>query len=333
MLNLLPSLEQTAADDTAAARGIPTTLQELETAAAALRTARGVATCLVGVISAAARSMLSDNTKLRKLPDGSAVINAGVTLAPSKRSGILNVCPFATAGCIAACVLWFAGRTVTATVRKAAIARTKLWAFFPEVFYERLHRALGALERRARKLGVRAFCRLNVASDIDHPLDVVTDHPAITFYDYSKSVDRCDRYARGEMPANYHCSYSLSEKSTFDDVSRLLDAGVNVVIVFHSHYFGPRHRYGVLPAAVTFTAGPDGMIGPTVPVVDGDVHDLRVPEFDGRGVVVGLRLKGGTVAKSRALAHGFARTWSAAAEKEYRVGELVREGLAVVELK
>ena len=333
MLNLLPSLEQAAADDTAGARGIPTTLQELETAAAALRTARGVATCLVGVISAAARSMLSDNTKLRKLPDGSAVINAGVTLAPSKRSGILNVCPHATAGCIAACVLWFAGRTVTATVRRAAIARTKLWAFFPEVFYARLGRALQALERRARKLGVRAFCRLNVASDIDHPLDVVTDHPAITFYDYSKSVDRCDRYARGEMPANYHCSYSLSEKSTFDDVSRLLDAGVNVVIVFHSHYFGPRHRYGVLPAAVTFTAGPSGMIGPTVPVVDGDVHDLRVPEFDGRGVVIGLRLKGGTVAKYRALAHGFARTWSAAAEKEYRVGELVREGLAVVELK
>jgi hypothetical protein len=135
------------------------------------------------------------------------------------------------------------------------------------------------------------------------------------------------------MPANYHCSYSLSEKSTFEDVTRLLAAGVNVVIVFHSHYFGPRHRYGVLPAAVQFCAGSSGMIGPTVPVVDGDVHDLRVPEFDGRGVVIGLRLKGGTVAKSRALAHGFARTWSAAAEREYRVGELVREGLAVVELK
>jgi hypothetical protein len=333
MLNLLPSLDQTAADDTAGARGIPTTLQELETAAAELRAARGVAVCLVGVISAAARSMLSDNTKMRKLPDGSAVINAGVTLAPSRRSGILNVCPHATAGCIAACVLWFAGRTVTATVRRAAIARTKLWAFFPEVFYARLGRALQALERRARKLGVRAFCRLNVASDIDHPLDVVTDHPAITFYDYSKSVERCDRYARGKMPVNYHCSYSLSEKSTFEDVTRFLNAGVNVVIVFHSHYFGPRHRYGVLPAAVQFCAGSSGIIGPTIPLVDGDVHDLRVPEFDGRGVVIGLRLKGGTVAKSRALAHGFARTWSTAAEKEYRVDELVREGLALVELK
>ena len=333
MLSILPSHEQSSADDAARARGIPTTLQELETAAAALRSARGILATAVATISAAARSMLSDNTKLRKLPDGSAVINAGVTLAPSKRSGILNVCPHATAGCIAACVLWFAGRTVTATVRRAAIARTKLWAYFPEVFYQRLDRALGALERRARKLGVRAFCRLNVASDIDHPMEVVTDHPTITFYDYSKSVDRCDRYSRGEMPANYHCSYSLSEKSTLDDVSRLLDAGVNVVIVFHSHYFGPRHRYGVLPAAVTFTSGEHGMIGPTVPVVDGDVHDLRVPEFDGRGVVIGLRLKGGTVAKSRALSHGFARTWSAAAEKEYHVGELRREGLAVVELK
>lgn len=332
MLTILPSHEQTAADDAARARGIPTTLEGLETAAAALRSARGIAMAMVATISAAARTMLSDNTKLRKLPDGSAVINAGLTLAPSKRSGLINVCPHATPGCIAACVLWFAGRTVTATVRRAAIARTKLWAFFPETFYARLDRALGALENRARKLGVRAFCRLNVASDIDHPIDVVTRHPAVTFYDYSKSVERCDRYARGEMPGNYHCSYSLSEKSTLADVSRLLESGVNIVVVFNSHYFGPRHRYGVLPAAVTFTSGDTGMIGPTVPVVDGDVHDLRVPEFDGRGVVIGLRLKGGKVAKAKALSHGFARSWSADAEKNYHVGELRREGLATITL-
>lgn len=284
-------------------------------------------------LNSAVRDILSDNTKLRKLPTGAEIINAGVSLAPAKRAGVANVCPHATPGCLAACVLWFAGRTVTAVVRRAAIARTKLWHFYPAVFYDRLDRALSALERRAAKLGVRAFCRLNVASDIEHPHDVCSRHHGITFYDYSKDVNRCLRYASGEFPANYHLSYSLNEESTLENVEKLLDAGVNIIAVFNSHYFGPRHRYGVLPATVTFAAGENGMIGPTVPVVDGDVHDLRTPEFDGRGVVVGLRLKGGRLSKARAIATGFARTWSAAAEKEYFVDELRREGTAAVILK
>lgn len=283
-------------------------------------------------LNSAVREILSDNTKLRKLPTGSEIINAGVSLAPAKRAGVANVCPHATPGCLAACVLWFAGRTVTAVVRRAAIARTKLWHFYPAAFYDRLHRALSALERRAAKLGVRAFCRLNVASDIEHPHDVCSRHPGITFYDYSKDVGRCMRYASGEFPSNYHLSYSLNEESTFENVEKLLNAGVNIIAVFNSHYFGPRHRYGVLPAAVQFlTAG--GFMGRTVAVVDGDVHDLRTPEFDGRGVVVGLRLKGGRISKARAIATGFARTWNAAAEKEYFVDELRREGTAAVILK
>jgi hypothetical protein len=286
----------------------------------------------LAVLCSAVKDILSDNTKLRKLPDGSAIINAGITMAPSKRSGIINVCPFATPGCIKACVLWFAGRTVTAVVRRAAIARTKLWHYYPERFYSRLHKALFALERRARRLAVRAFCRLNVASDIEHPVDVVERHPDITFYDYTKDADRCRRYARGEFPANYHVSYSLSEESTFEDVAELIRLGVNVVAVFNSYYFGPRHRYGVLPQSVEFRAD-DGFGMIVVDTVDGDIHDLRVPEFDGRGVVVGLRLKGGTKAKADAIASGFARTWSTAAASEYLVDELVRSGRAVVTLR
>lgn len=284
-------------------------------------------------LDSSVRSILSENTKLRKLPSGVEVINAGVSLAPSKRSGVVNVCPHATAACIAACVLWFAGRTVTAVVRAAAVARTKLWYFHPETFYRRLHRELATMARRAEKLGVRAFCRLNVASDIEHPHDVCAAHQSITFYDYTKDVSRAMRYAAGEFPANYHLSYSLHENSTYDDVSRLLNSGVNVVVVFNSHYFGPRHRYGALPETVTFTAGDRGAVSTTVPVVDGDVHDLRTPEFDGRGVVVGLRLKGGKAARAKAIASGFARSWSAAAEREFFVDELRRSGSAVVSLK
>jgi hypothetical protein len=275
------------------------------------------------------RSILSDNTKLRKLPNGQRVINAGVTLAPSKRSGVVNVCPHATAACILVCVLWFAGRTVTKTVRAAATKRTRLWFYDPSRFYARLNRELLALTKRAARQGVRAFCRLNVASDIDHPNDIATAHPTVTLYDYTKSVERATAYGRGELPANYHVSYSVSERSTFADVRALNALGVNMVVVFDSHYFGPLHRYGALPARVIFrdrTTGEEF----TTDTVDGDIHDLRVPEFDGRGVVVALRAKGSKSLRERAAQLGFIRHHEEGAR--WYVDEHRREGVAVVEL-
>lgn len=275
------------------------------------------------------RSILSDNAKLRKLPNGQRVINAGVTLAPSKRSGIVNVCPHATAACILVCVLWFAGRTVTRTVREAATKRTRLWFYDPATFYARLAGELAALARKATRDGVRAFCRLNVASDIDHPHEVVAAHPAITFYDYTKDEAKAAAYGRGELPANYHVSYSVSERTTFEAARALNAAGVNLVVVFDSHYFGPLHRFGVVPAIVRFVSRTTGETF-TVDTVDGDIHDLRTPEFDGRGVVVALRAKSGAKLRTRAIELGFIKRFTAGAK--WLVDEYVRSGECVVEL-
>lgn len=275
------------------------------------------------------RSILSDNTKLRKMPDGSRVINAGVTLAPSKRSGVVNVCPHATAACILVCVLWFAGRTVTKTVREAATKRTRLWFYDPARFYARLNRELASLARKAARDGVRAFCRTNVASDIDHPREVYEQHPVITFYNYTKNVGHAMSYGRGELPANYHVSYSVSERSTFADVRALNDLGVNMVVVFDSHYFGPLHRYGAVPARVIFRDRTTGEEFAT-DTVDGDTHDLRTPEFDGRGVVVALRAKGSKSLRERAAQMGFIRHHEDGAR--WYVDEHRLEGVAVVEL-
>lgn len=280
-------------------------------------------------IDTAVRSILSDNTKLRKLPDGSKVINAGVTMAPSKRSGLVNVCPHATAACILVCVLWFAGRTVTRTVREAATKRTRLWFYDPATFYARLGRELSALARKAARDGVRAFCRLNVASDIDHPHDVIKSHPTITMYDYTKDEGKALAYGRGELPANYHVSYSVSERTTFETAQRLNRLGVNLVVVFDSHYFGPLHRFGIVPASVKFVSRTTGETL-TVDTVDGDIHDLRTPEFDGRGVVVALRAKSGAALRKRAAEMGFIKSFPAGAK--WFKGEYVRDGVAVVEL-
>lgn len=280
-------------------------------------------------LNRAVRSLLSDNTKLRKLPNGASVINAGLAMAPARRAGVVNVCPFATAGCVLACVLWFAGRTVTMVVRRAAIARTKLWHFYPDVFYRRLHRSLTALARRAARAGVRAFCRLNVASDIEWPREIYTAHPAVTFYHYTKNAAAALAYGRGEYPANVHISYSLNERTTFDTVRNLLAHGVNIVGVVDSYYHGPTHRYGLLPARVEFQCADTGETI-AVDTVDADAHDLRVPEFDGRGVFCALRLKGGRKAKEAAIRTGFARHFPRGQERFK--DELRRDGTMVVVL-
>jgi hypothetical protein len=251
-------------------------------------------------------SILSSNSKIEKTPAGVPIVNSGISLAPSKRSGARNVCPAATPGCIAACVLWFAGRTVTAVVRGAAIARTMLLQFSPAVFHARLDREIEAQERAADAIGARSFVRPNAASDEDYGPAIAARHPRTTFYDYSKVRQRIRDYLAGKFPPNYHVSYSVHENSAFADVAEFLRAGGNVVVVVDSYYWGPTKRYGTLPAAVEFR-GPAGE-AMTVETVDGDVADPRTPEFDGRGRAVVLRLKSQSRrVKENARRSGFAR--------------------------
>lgn len=251
-------------------------------------------------------SILSSNAKIEKTPAGVPIVNSGISLAPAKRSGARNVCPAATAGCIAACVLWFAGRTVTAVVRAAAIARTMLLHYSPAVFHTRLDREIEAQERAADAIGARSFVRPNAASDEDYSPSIAARHPRTTMYDYTKVRQRVRDYIAGKLPGNYHVSYSVHEHSAFADVAEFLRGGANVVVVVDSYYWGPSKRYGTLPAAVEFV-GPNGE-SLTVGAVDGDVADIRTPEFDGRGNAVCLRLKSqSNRVKAHARETGFAR--------------------------
>jgi hypothetical protein len=278
-------------------------------------------------------SVLSSNAKLEKTPAGGAAIVTGISLAPAKRSGVVNVCEYATRACIAACVLWFAGRTVTAAVRAAAVARTMLWHFDPVTFYARLRKELAALVRKGDREGKRVFVRLNTASDIDHGPEIPAAFPTVTFYDYSKGVERVLRYCRGFYPSNYHISLSVHEDSRFDDIASVLAAGGNVVVVVDSYYWGPSKRYGTLPSRVCFASPAGERI--TVESVDGDIADVRTPEFDGRGRAVCLRLKGqSNRVKDSARKSGFARPWSLGGkEHSTRYIQPESRGTLVVRLK
>jgi hypothetical protein len=98
-------------------------------------------------------------------------------------------------------------------------------------------------------------------------------YPNIQFYDYTKSKDRMMKYLKGEMPSNYHLTFSRSETNQVE-CDEVLKSGGNVAVVFEYN-----KRTGTLPA---------NWQGYTV--IDGDQSDLRFT--DPKNVVVGLSTKG-----------------------------------------
>ena len=200
-------------------------------------------------------------------------------LAPASLSG-RNVCPWSSAGCRAVCLntaghggIIRKGETTNA-VQLARIARTE-WLFTDRAgFMSQLFTEVETHIRRARANGLIPVVRLNGTSDL--PFERITDPNGVTafdvfavqFYDYTKSAARALAHARGEMPSNYHLTFSRSESNALD-VDTVLRAGGNVAVVFQKDL--PASWHGVR-------------------VVNGDQDDLRF--LDPAGVVVGLKAKG-----------------------------------------
>jgi len=128
--------------------------------------------------------------------------------------------------------------------------------------------------RRNDKKGLRTAERLNGTTDYawEHirfdGLTMPERFPNVQFYDYTKSVKRARQHANGQMPSNYHVTFSRSELTPDSLVSELVESGQNV--------------------AVVFDAIPETWLG--LEVINGDEHDLRF--LDRSGVVVGLKAKG-----------------------------------------
>lgn len=220
----------------------------------------------------------TDNTKTAKTAD--LVESMILHLAPAKLSGY-NVCPFASAGCTAAC-LNTAGRGIMRSIQYARVRRTEMLFRDKVGFWTELLNDLRRLEKRAARKGKAPVARLNGTSDLPWermpiprqalenafgdmiaPMTVFDVFPNIQFYDYTKIPGR-----GGDLPANYHLTFSLSE--TNEEAARSeLDAGHNVAIVFANR----------LPARYW---------GRTV--IDGNTSDLRYKDAD--NVIVGLTAKG-----------------------------------------
>jgi hypothetical protein len=209
--------------------------------------------------------------KNAKVGDYTAVMH----LAPASLSG-RNVCPWASKGCIAAC-LHTAGNPAYLEVKtRARIARTNLFFDARRLFIALLFHEMYAHINKARKLDLKPSFRLNGTSDIPWETMMHMECVAATFYDYTKSPERA-------IAQPYHLTFSRSESN--DDACRtVLEAGGTVAVVVEG--FGISAHPKPLPKL-------SAMFGATYPVIDGDTHDARY--VDASGSIVALRAKGDAI--------------------------------------
>lgn len=204
-----------------------------------------------------------------KQAKGAGYLSVGLTLTP-RATGCAGrtLCPFSTPGCAAACFADY-DRLAWPLNKRVAVARTRLLAHNPEMFFLLLLNDLARENARAERLGVSLVCRLNVVSDVPFERELpalFARFSGIQFMDYTKDIGRVLNPAR---PRNYHLTFSRSERNE-SDCLRVLKAGGNVAVVLRRPPF-PRLLWGY-------------------PVIDGDASDLRF--LDRSPCIVGLKAKG-----------------------------------------
>ena len=196
----------------------------------------------------------------------------GIHLAPASLSGF-NVCKDASAGYAASC-LNTAGMGAFSNVQNSRIEKTRLFFKDKAIFLSQLIKEITAAVKSAEKQNLTAVFRLNLTSDLPwekiklNGQSVFDLFPSVQFYDYTKSPERMTAFLAGEMPQNYHLTFSKSETNGAIAES-ILKSGGNVAMVFRKSL-------------------PSKWLG--AEVVNGDETDLRF--LDGAGKIIGLVEKG-----------------------------------------
>ena len=200
-------------------------------------------------------------------------VTKGIHLAPANLSGY-EVCQWRSKGCTFAC-LNTAGRGQMERTQDSRIAKTKLFFEQRFDFLAKLSKEITSTIKSASKKSMQAVFRPNLTSDIvweeiinEDGVTIFEKHGKTQFYDYTKSFGRMAKFLNGELPSNYHLTFSRSEHN-WSLVSMVLEMGGNVAVVFRGQL--PKTWKGY-------------------EVVNGDENDLRF--LDKQGVVVGLIEKG-----------------------------------------
>ena len=216
--------------------------------------------------------LTAGNAKITK-GEAFGYITKGIHLAPANLSGY-EVCRWRSKGCTMAC-LNTAGRGQMNSVQDSRIAKTKLFFEQRFDFLAKLSKEITSSIKSATKKGMQAVFRPNLTSDIawediinEDGVNLFEKHSSTQFYDYTKSFKRMKAFLNGELPNNYHLTFSCAEHN--EKISQLvLSMGGNVAVVFRNQLPETWNGYQV---------------------VNGDESDLRF--LDKKGVVVGLIEKG-----------------------------------------
>jgi hypothetical protein len=184
----------------------------------------------------------------------------------------INICPKASAGCIASC-LFTAGRGRFSNVIHARQNRTEFFMKDKKDFLNMLKNELIKISNKAVLNGQKIAIRLNGTSDLDfiglikyHLNFNILDLPNLIYYDYTKIYGKALKY---KDQKNYFLTLSLAENSNLKEIRSALNLGINVSAVFKNE----------LPA---------NLLG--FPVIDGDKTDIEM--ITNRGVILGLKAKG-----------------------------------------
>ena len=204
-----------------------------------------------------------------KTPKGQqyGYITAILYLAPSINSGF-NVCPQASEGCKSAC-LYTSGHGRFDNVKQGRINKTRWYIQERESFLIQLKKEIKNFVNNCEKKNFIPCIRLNGTSDISwENMGILQEFPQVQFYDYTKVFKRMKMYCNGQLPSNYHLTYSLNEDNK-ELAFEVLKMKGNISAVFRKYL--PTEYKGYQ-------------------VVNGDESDLRF--LDKKNCIVGLIAKG-----------------------------------------
>lgn len=207
----------------------------------------------------------TNNTKIKK-GEKMGWLTFGLSLSPFNLSG-KQFCPHASEGCAIAC-LNTSGMGAFSNVQDARLKKSRYFIDKRNDFLRDLHKDLHAVKRAGERKKMQTAVRLNVLSDLPwHNLIDMESYDNIQFYDYTPNPSRMIQFLRGELPKNYHLTFSRKENNQAQ-VELIASMGGNIAAVFNKL--------------------PETYLGK--PVINGDETDLRF--LDDRGVIVGLVAKG-----------------------------------------
>lgn len=188
-----------------------------------------------------------------------------------------NLCPHSTPGCRATC-LADSGRLGMDPAKRAMLARTALFNADESAFWRLAADEIARHRKRVARNGKRLVVRVDGTSQVnveERAPWLLDEFPDVIFQDYAKGP-----YVTGWSRPNRYVVSSGTERDTADSI-----AGRGNVVF-------PVDLPPEAPLPSTYLGRP---------VIDGDLHDLRILDPQGENVVM-VRVKG-----HRRDKHGFIR--------------------------